>query len=387
MNWVKKYSWVNLSFYSLITLASIAGLAIYIPFFGIHPLEPIITVIFIYLVALVVSGGYHRYFTHKAFQCNTLIKILYLILGAAAFQQSALTWASDHRRHHRYLDTEMDPYSITKGFWWAHIGWVFAKETPGRQQGFVNVPDLKKDKWVLWQHRYLYWIAIPLAFGIPLAIGFMIGRPLGMFLWAGLLRVVITHQTTFLINSATHKFGKQPYSDQNSGREVWWLSLFFLCGEHYHNFHHCFQADYRNGTRWYHWDPTKWSLWLLSHLGLVDKLKRTPPHLIWRARVEMDFKRLEKKMVRTPSEFWQPWQERLLRLRKSLEERALGYTQAWKNYFESKQHLTSRSRESLRQARLALRQKEKAFKAALGEWRETLHLAGQSLAGAFNPLP
>jgi stearoyl-CoA desaturase (delta-9 desaturase) len=374
MSFLKSIRWLTAPFLVLTFLISGVGLALYIPRYGVHPLEPIVCAIFVFVIAMVVSGGYHRYFAHKTFQCHPILKIFYLIIGAAAFQQSALVWATDHRMHHRYVDTDKDPYNIKKGFWWAHAGWLFAKDPGHRANILAIAPDLVKDKWVMWQHKYWMWISIPLAVGLPLFIGYLIGRPVGMFLWAGFLRVVITHHTTFTINSIAHKFGTQPYTDENSARDVWWLAP-LLCGENYHNYHHRFQSDYRNGVKWYQYDPTKWALWLLSHTPLVKNLRRTPEHLILKARLEMDLKQLEQKLKPAPAEFWMPVYTRLLGMRQAVEEAAELYAKAKKNYSDFKHNMADRSRESLEHAQETLREKELAFKKMLTQWQETIRWA------------
>jgi stearoyl-CoA desaturase (delta-9 desaturase) len=205
-----------------------------------------------------------------------------------------------------------------------------------------------------------------------------------MLLWAGFLRVVLSHHTTFTINSLAHKFGRQPYSDRDSSKDVWWLAP-FLCGESYHNYHHSFQADYRNGIRWYHWDPAKWALWLCSHTPLVSGLHRTPPYLVVKARAEMDFKRLREKMNRLPSDFCLPLQERLLKVRQGLEEAALQWAQAKKNYLEFRRCVADRSRESLHHARQSLKETERAFKENLELWKKTIREVGRGLtSGSFS---
>ena len=387
IDFIKKIQWFTFPFLSLTVILGVGGLVYYIPRYGVHPLEPIACAVYVFVVAMVISGGYHRYFAHKTFQCHSILKVFYLIVGAAAFQQSALVWASDHRFHHRYVDTDKDPYNIKKGFWWAHVGWMLAKDPESRSTLLDNVPDLAKDKWVMGQHKYWVWISIPLAFGIPLLIGFLIGRPMGMLLWAGILRIVITHHTTFTINSVAHKFGTQPYSDRNSARDVWWLAP-FLCGENYHNYHHCFQGDYRNGVRWYHYDPTKWALWLLSHTPLVREPHRAPSHLILRARLEMDLKRLEQKMKTAPGEFWVPLKTRLIGMRKMLEETAELCSRAERNYQEFRHNVADRSRESVGHAKAALHEKEAALKLLLAQWRRIISqsLGAPCLTQPYNSL-
>jgi stearoyl-CoA desaturase (delta-9 desaturase) len=96
-----------------------------------------------------------------------------------------------------------------------------------------------------------------------------------MFVFALILRLVLTQHFTFLINSAAHVWGTQPYSNAHTARDNWLLS-FFSFGEGYHNYHHSFQADYRNGPRLYNWDPSKWLIWLMSKVGLASKLRRSP---------------------------------------------------------------------------------------------------------------
>jgi stearoyl-CoA desaturase (delta-9 desaturase) len=183
MSYLKKVQWLTLPFLSLTLLSSVLGLVLYIPYRGVHPLEPIACAVFVSIVAMVISGGYHRYFAHKTFHCHPALKIFYLVVGAAAFQQSALVWAADHRMHHRYVDTDRDPYSIKKGFWWAHVGWIFA--AGHRLEDWRSVPDLSRLRNVApppWVR--LRWPG-PSAFRWPCLA---IGRPVGVLLWAGLLR-------------------------------------------------------------------------------------------------------------------------------------------------------------------------------------------------------
>ncbi len=202
---------------------------------------------------------------------------LFLLLGAAALQAPVLDWVSEHRDHHRFVDRNADPYNIIKGFFWAHMGWTFYRYSEPRRCD--NIPDLVNNKLLLAQQRYHLPLGIIVGFGLPFLVGMAYGRPWGGLLWGGPLRLVIAHHLTFLVNSAGHYFGRQPYSDCNSSRDSVLLSLVTL-GEGYHNFHHTFPGDYRNGVRWYDWDPTKWWIFSLSLVGLTWKLNRTPPERI-----------------------------------------------------------------------------------------------------------
>ena len=135
-------------------------------------------------------------------------------------------------------------------------------------------------------------LAIGLNVLVPLGLGWLHGDLWGVFLLAGVLRLVVSHHLTFLINSAAHAFGRQPYSDEHSARDNGWLAV-LTYGEGYHNFHHQFAHDYRNGIRWWQWDPSKWIICSLSWVGVTRKLRRTPAVAIQRARLAMQFRRVE----------------------------------------------------------------------------------------------
>ncbi len=223
-----------------------------------------------------VSLGYHRLFSHITFQASWPIRLFTLIFGAAAFENSVLMWASEHRRHHKHVDHDDDPYCISKGFFHAHTGWLIFKLNS--DQPYDNVADLQKDKLVCWQDRHVQWIAVLVSFGIPASLGFLWNGwqgALGAFLIAGVARIVVLQHCTFLINSACHTIGRQPYSTRCSARDSFFLALFTM-GEGYHNYHHEFQHDYRNGVKPWQFDPTKWLIWTLSKLGLTRNLRRVP---------------------------------------------------------------------------------------------------------------
>lgn len=246
-----------------------------------------------------ITAGYHRLFAHRSYEGHWLPKLFFLIFGGAAFQGSALVWSLDHRNHHRYVDdNEKDPYSINKGFWFAHIIWLFYKADE-QLQDISLAPDLAKDKLVVFQHKYYVWIAAFFCFGFPTLLAASWGDALGGFLIAGLLRVALNHQFTFLINSACHMFGEQTYSDGHSAKDSW-INALVTFGEGYHNYHHEFASDYRNGIRWYDFDPTKWLIWTLSKLGLANDLKRVSMERIVKRKMEMQQKLIERQLADQP---------------------------------------------------------------------------------------
>jgi stearoyl-CoA desaturase (delta-9 desaturase) len=232
------------------------------------------------LAGLSITGGYHRLFAHRAYVAHPLIRAFYLFFGAAAVQNSALKWSSDHRRHHAKTDTERDPYNIRRGFLWAHVGWVLSKEPEG---GRPRTADLVADPLVRLQDRYFLALAVLAGAVLPFCLGLLWGDPWGALLVAGFLRLVVQWHATFFVNSLAHCVGSQPYGTRTTARDSFLVALATL-GEGYHNFHHTFPTDYRNGVRWYHFDPTKWIVWTLSRVGLTGKLKRIPAARLAQAR-------------------------------------------------------------------------------------------------------
>ena len=134
--------------------------------------------------------------------------------------------------------------------------------------------------------------------GLPLLLGWMVGDVWGVFLLAGILRLVVSHHLTFFINSLAHMWGSRPYTDENTARDNWFLAI-VTYGEGYHNFHHLFQSDYRNGIRWWQYDINKWFIATCAWLGMAKNLKRTPDFKIQRARLAMMFKRAQEKIDRS----------------------------------------------------------------------------------------
>jgi stearoyl-CoA desaturase (delta-9 desaturase) len=274
--------------------------------------EALVFLAMTFAVGTAISGGYHRLFSHRAFQASWPVRFLFLCLGAAAFENSALKWASDHRIHHQHVDTEQDPYQIGKGFWHAHWTWVMeARDLP-----LSGVADLEKDPLVRWQHRYHFLIGAGVAL-IPVGIGLATGNLVGHLVFGVLLRIVVNHHTTFLINSAAHTFGSRPYTDANTARDNWLLAL-LTYGEGYHNFHHLWQWDYRNGALWYQWDTTKWLLNVLAWAGLVGRFRRVSAEAMAQARLLQEEKRLREQLLQACPSVARPLQARLAAARERL---------------------------------------------------------------------
>jgi len=216
------------------------------------------------------------------------VRLLYLVFGTMALQNSVFAWCAGHRAHHLHVDdVDRDPYSARRGFWFSHIGWML-REYPSGRPDFSNIPDLKRDPMLAFQHRYYVPLALATNIGLPLILGILFHDVWGMLILAGVLRLVWSHHVTFFINSLAHMWGSRPYTEDNSARDNPVLAV-ITYGEGYHNFHHIFAHDYRNGVRWWQWDPTKWLIAGLQLFGLTRRLKRTPVFQIQRALLAMQF--------------------------------------------------------------------------------------------------
>lgn len=310
-------------------------------------------VISVAVTNLSITAGYHRLFSHRSYEARRWVRWLYLFLGAGAFQGSVISWATDHRRHHRFVDTNEDPYSIKKGFFYAHMGWLF------RQEPTHDIPkDLTNSRWIVLQHRYYVIWAIAAGFLLPMGIGSLMGSPFAGLIYGGLLRVVVSQHCTFLINSACHYVGRQPYNLNNSARDSWIMAVLAF-GEGYHNYHHRFQADYRNGIRWYHWDPTKWLIRGLSFCGGTYRLRTTPEFEIFKARMAADRGRLLAKGVAP---------ERIQALKERIELAQERMRHFYQEYWLLRKERRADSRKQILQLRAEWKVSKLEFKLACRQW-------------------
>ena len=291
-----KVNWTNSSFLTSTAVLTFTLVPWYLYHYGIDAFQVGMFVFYCIATGLSITLGYHRLFSHLSFKASWPVRFLTLVFGAATFENHVIAWASDHRRHHKFVDTDGDPYDISKGFWHAHIGWImFRREI---EPPWDNVNDLMRDPLVRWQQKNYVLIAVFASFVLPALMGWMHAGVSGAicgFLISGVARVTAVQHSTFFINSLCHYIGSRPYSTNCTARDSWIMALFTF-GEGYHNYHHEFQHDYRNGIRWYHWDPTKWSVWLLSKVGLASDLRRVPDEKIVLTEIAEARRRLEKRI-------------------------------------------------------------------------------------------
>ncbi|MEC7689646.1 MAG: fatty acid desaturase [Pseudomonadota bacterium] len=267
---------------------------------GFDTTEVVTAVVLFYFTGMSITAGYHRLWSHKTYDANIVVRVILAIGGAMALQNSILHWSSDHRIHHRHVDqNDKDPYSAKKGLWFAHIGWMLREYQSHRYDDYSNCRDLQKDPVVMWQHKYYLPIVLVANFGITGLLGWLNGDVLSMILFAGVFRLFMVHHVTFFINSLAHFWGSQPYTDKNTARDNGILA-FFTFGEGYHNYHHIFEYDYRNGIYWWQFDPTKWLIRGLSYMGLTTNLRRVPEERIEKARAAMQLQQANARLAALP---------------------------------------------------------------------------------------
>lgn len=235
------------------------------------------------LTALGIEGGFHRFFSHRAFCAGRVMTTIIGVVGSMAAQGPILFWAAIHRKHHAHTDADGDPHSPMprgaglarrlQGWWHAHAGWLF---TVDRTDWTRYAVDLLQDPLVFRLNQYYYaWILLGLA--IPSGIGWlMTGTAYGAvqgLLWGGLLRIFLLDQVTWGVNSLCHLFGKRPYPVRGNAGNLAWLALPSLGGAWHHNHHAC-PASARNDHRPWQLDLTGLAIEALAFIGLATDLKR-----------------------------------------------------------------------------------------------------------------
>ncbi|KAE8380443.1 hypothetical protein BDV26DRAFT_279512 [Aspergillus bertholletiae] len=245
-----------------------------------------------------ITAGYHRLWSHQSYNASWPLKLYLAIFGAAAMEGPILWWARKHRAHHRYTDTDEDPYSVKDGLLHAHFLWIVFKQR--RRTRYVDSSDLEADPIVQWQYRHFPVLAILMGWVFPMVIiGVLFEDWIGGFVYGAILKMVYVHHSTFCINSLAHSLGERPYDDRATPCDNLFASLLTM-GEGYHNFHHTFPSDYRNGVRWYQYDCTKWVIAIWEKLGLAYELKRVQQTEIERARLQELGKALTQQMKVLP---------------------------------------------------------------------------------------
>lgn len=378
-------NWTNMLLFTLTPLFAVTLVPAYGYFYGYDLYEWVVFLLLMGFCGMSITAGYHRLWSHKTYKAHPIIRFLFALGGACALQNDILTWASGHRRHHQHVDNnDRDPYSAGRGFWFSHIGWIVRNYDSGKED-YSNVKDLLQDPIVVWQKKHYLSLLLLMNIGLPAFLGYIHGDIIAGILLGGLLRLVLSQHVTYLINSIAHMWGRQPYSENSSARDNNLLA-FFTYGEGYHNYHHTFQWDYRNGIKWWQYDPTKWMISLLSLAGLTSDLKRCNPTQIEKARLDMQYRQATEKCERFDiPESWRlrlesEYQQLLHTLQLWTEHRQAWYEAKGKQLQESLNSLDN----SLEQLQLkhGYREMQYRLKAQKRRWQHLLRNLAQP-----QPLP
>lgn len=224
-----------------------------------------------------ITGGYHRYFSHKSFKTSRVFQFVLALLGLTATQKGPLWWASHHRHHHKYSDQPgIDVHSPKEGFLHSHQGWIFNGRWDGTD--VEQVDDLARYPELMWINQWH--IVGPVMLGV---ICFAIGGWSGV-LWGLVVSTVLLWHATYSINSLAHVWGSRRYRTKDTSRNNWMLALLTF-GEGWHNNHHHYCASARQGFYWWEVDVTYYILRVLSALGLIWDLREPPSHILRANRV------------------------------------------------------------------------------------------------------
>jgi stearoyl-CoA desaturase (delta-9 desaturase) len=218
-----------------------------------------------YLRMFGVTGGYHRYFSHRSFKLNRFWQFCFAFLAQTSGQKGALWWAAHHRDHHLYSDRKEDLHSpVHEGFWWSHLGWILSDEyddyDPKRIADLAKYPELR------WLDKFHL---VPM-FVYAAAIWYVGGY--SAFVWGFLVATVALYHGTFLINSLAHIWGTRRFPTPDESRNNFWLALVTM-GEGWHNNHHFFMSSVRQGIRWWEVDLTYYLLKVLSWFRIARDLR------------------------------------------------------------------------------------------------------------------
>jgi stearoyl-CoA desaturase (delta-9 desaturase) len=261
---------------------------------GLGWTDAALMLVFYFISGLGITVGYHRYFTHASFKANRALRIGLAVAGSLAIEGPVIRWVADHRRHHAFSDREGDPHSpwrfgetlpgLAKGFWFAHIGWLFDIEHTNRDK---YTPDLMNDRDIrLVDKLFPVWVLTSLL--LPAAIGGLITMSwtgaLSAFFWASLVRIFVLHHVTWSINSVCHMIGERPFAARDKSANVWPLAILSF-GESWHNMHHADPTAARHGVLRGQLDESARVIWLFEKFGWATDVRWPKPERLEKLRV------------------------------------------------------------------------------------------------------
>ncbi len=266
-------------------LVPFAALLVAVPLvwgWGMTWVDLILAAVFYVFATLGVTVGFHRYFTHGAFKASRPLRIVLAVAGSMAVQGSVIFWVASHRRHHAFADREGDPHSpwlfgtspsaLLRGFWHAHMGWMFGREVTNADR---FAPDLVADADLRVVNRF-FWLWITLSLALPAALGGLLTwswwGAVTAFFWAGLVRIAFLHHVSWSVNSICHLIGERPFASRDKAANFWPLAILSM-GESWHNSHHADPTCARHGVLRGQVDVSARVIWGFERLGWATDVR------------------------------------------------------------------------------------------------------------------
>jgi stearoyl-CoA desaturase (delta-9 desaturase) len=261
---------------------------------GLGWTDVILFVVFYWGSGLGITVGYHRLFTHNSFKANRGLRAGVAIAGSMAVEGPLIRWVADHRRHHMFSDREGDPHSpwrygdslpaLVRGFWYAHIGWLFDEMHTNREK---YTPDLMADK-DLRRISALFPVWFLVSLLAPPVIGGLVSMSwagaLSAFFWASLVRIFLLHHVTWSINSICHMIGERPFAARDKSSNFWPLAILSF-GESWHNMHHADPTAARHGVLRGQLDTSARLIWFFEKLGWATDVRWPKPERLEKLKV------------------------------------------------------------------------------------------------------
>lgn len=244
---------------------------------------------FYYLRIFGVTGGYHRYFSHRTYRTSRVFQFILACLAQSSLQKGVLWWAAHHRHHHKHSDTPDDPHSFRdRGLWYSHVGWILSRDTEDTDMSRVS--DLARYPELRWLNN---WHVVP---GVVLAVGLWLVGSWHALIWGFFFSTVLTWHGTFTINSLSHWWGNRRYKTTDDSKNNPVLAILTM-GEGWHNNHHFYSRSCRQGFFWWEIDLTYYVLKALSFVGIVWDIQ-VPPEAVKNGEVDVNLRPKKNSRLR-----------------------------------------------------------------------------------------
>jgi fatty-acid desaturase len=270
-----RINWVTAIVMGLFHVGAIAAL-----FFWSWAHVIVFFVMYFFAINVGIGMAYHRLLTHRGYRVPKWLEYFVTGCGTLALEGGPIFWVATHRVHHQNSDQEGDPHTPVDGTFWSHAGWIISGRSMHSETALLGryAPDLTRDKGHVWLSKF-HWLPLTVTGLLQVALGAALApvghRVLGgitMMLWGTFLRVVVGLHATWFVNSATHMFGSRRFETRDDSRNNWWVAL-LTGGEGWHNNHHAHPVSARHGLAWYEFDINYYGIWLLSKIGLAEKIQ------------------------------------------------------------------------------------------------------------------